>query len=260
MNPTLFTPETGKDASLKRHGRGPVPEEVKKKISARRAATHAAARAAMPRPLVGSKVCTRCGQRKHFDFSNLPDTFASDYSPLKYTNADGSVTVRPASRCKLCQKAIKSDLYAKLSKEERRKRNKKNEKQRSRERRLEYSRLHAERERRAAGIPPRNFSDGRNRARPDHPVSIQPIAAYLRTMTRVTVSSGQGDGSTQMGAHQLISISELAEITGVGDKVLSRVRSGRGRTIELRLVDRILTYFDAQHLLAIWYGEDAERV
>lgn len=260
MNTTLFTTETAKQASLKRHSRGPVPEEVKQKISASRAATHAAARAALPPLLVGWKVCTRCSERKHYDFSNLPDTFASDYSPLKRTNADNTVTIRPASRCKRCQANIKNERYAKLTEEERRIRWQKSEDARSVEARREYSRLYDERKRRAAGVQPRNFSDGRNRYRPEHPVSIEPIAAYLRMMTRTTTTAGTGHKrtGTQMGAHQLISITELAELTGVDDKILHRVRSGQGTTIELRLVDRILTHFDAQHLLVLWYPDSAE--
>lgn len=209
--------------------------------------------------MVGWKICTLCGERKHYDFSELPDTFASDYSPLKSTNADGSVTIRPASRCKSCQAAIKAKRYAQLTDEERREQWKKGESQRDKEATREYARLYDERKRRDAGIPPRNFKDGRNRETPIY-VNSAPISEFLRTMTRpyiekTTNKRGSKSNTTMMGTHQLPSLYEIAQVIGMDDKHLASIRSRVRNTVDLRTVDKILTYFDAQHLLVIWYPE-----
>lgn len=249
-----FTPETARNASRKRHSRGSVPPEVKQKISEAQCRRHARARAELPPLLVGWKVCTRCLERKHYDFSNLPDTFASDYSPLKRTNADGTVTVRPASRCKRCQAEVKAEVWARLPLEVRRKRWKKNEDQRSVEARREYSRLYDENKRRQAGVQPRNFKDGRNRKTPVM-VDAAPLSEFLQRMTREPEAAGTGH--TDMGTHQLPAISELARAVGVDDKKIGALRAGRQKVVELRTVDMVFTFFDTQHLLALWYPEEA---
>lgn len=229
-----FTTETGQRASRKRHSRGPVPDEVKQKISASKAARHAKIRAAFPILLVGWKVCTRCHVRKHYDFSNLPDTFASDYSPIKSTNIDGSVNIRPASRCKSCQAEIKAEKYAELSPEERRQVWKKADDQRAIEKRKEYARRYDEKKRREAGIPPRKFKDGRNR-QPIILVDAAPLREFLQKHSQ--------------------SIPELALLTGIDDKKLWKLRKGDQKSIELRNVEKILVYFDCPHLLVLWYPE-----
>lgn len=248
-----FTSETAKKAAKKRHSRGPVPPEVKEKISQSQAARHAESRAAFPPLLVGWKVCTRCNKRKHYDFSNLPDTFASDYSPLKYTHADGSVTVRPSSRCKPCQAEVKAERYEQLSEQERRELSKKIFDQRDKDARREYSRLYDEKKRRERGVKPRPFKDGRNR-QPVISVDAAPLKEFLQNKTRPGLDP-VGTARVKMGIHRLPTLKEVANVTGLNVNHLFQIRNGRPKTVELGVVDKILTYFDCQHLLVLWYPD-----
>lgn len=230
-----------------------MPPQVKEKISQSQAARHAETRAEFPPLLVGWKICTRCGERKHYDFTDLPDTFASDYSPLRSTNSDGTVTVRPASRCKRCQADIKAQRYEKLSDEERRKLAKKITDQRDKEAKREYARLYDEKKRREAGVKPRNFKDGRNRE-PIISVNAAPLQEFLQRKTRSKLDE-VGTGRVKMGTHRLPTVNEVADVIGLKPNHLWQIRNGRPKTVELRVVDKILTYFDSQHLLVLWYPQ-----
>lgn len=194
-----------------------------------------------------------CGERKHYDFSNLPDTFASDYSPLRSVNADGTVTIRPASRCKRCQADIKAKRYEQLSNPERRKLAQKVNEQRDKEARREYARLYDERKRRKAGVEPRNFKDGRNR-QPTITVDAAPLREFLLKRTRSKLDE-VGTARVKMGAHRLPALSEIADVVNLNYDYLWYIRIGGAKTVELRVVDKILTYFDSQHLLVLWYPQ-----
>lgn len=194
-----------------------------------------------------------CKDRKHYDFTNLPDTFASDYSPLRSTNADGTVTIRPASRCKRCQADVKAKRYQRLTDEERRERTRKANEQRDQAARREYSRLYDEMRRREAGVKPRPFKDGRNR-QPVISVDAAPVAKFLERRTR-TGQAQVGTSQVNMGTNQLPAISEVAEVIGLNSNFLWHIRCGHPKTVELRVADKILTFFDAQHLLVEWYPE-----
>jgi hypothetical protein len=214
-----------------------VSLEVKQKISRAKVARHAAERVAFPPLLVGWKICTRCKERKHYDFTNLPDTFASDYSPLKSKNADDTVTIRPASRCKRCQAAVKAERYEQLSDEERRKLSKKINEQRDQEARREYARLYDERKRREAGVEPRNFKDGRNRES-KITVDATPLREFLLKKTRSKLEE-VGTARVNMGVHRLPTITDVAEVIDLNSDHLWKVRTGR----------------DAQNLLVFWYPQ-----
>lgn len=192
-----------------------------------------------------------CKERKHYDFSNLPDTFASDYSPLKSKNVDGTVTIRPASRCKRCQAAVKAKRFAQLSDEERQEQWKKANDQRDQAAKREYARLYDENRRREAGVKPRPFKDGRNQLSIIS-VDAAPLTEFLQRKTRGGLEQ-VATAQVNMGAYRLPALSEVAAVIGLNSSYLWHIRSGRPKTVELRVADKILTFFDAQHLLVEWY-------
>lgn len=238
--------------------------EQRAAISAGQAARHAQQRQALPPLTEGYKTCNRCGKRKYF---NIVDTFISDFSTRKRNLADGTTSTYPDSRCRKCRAeetaarraALPPGELGKMNKQWREARRNNAEKV---EREREYQRNYQRRLRREQGTPPRKFTTKRKYP-PDTAeyqlVDAAPLAAFLRQMTRTTERNGSGKAAhTAMGAHQLISVKELGDAAGVSDKTLGAIRRGEQKTIELSVVDRLLTYFDCVHLSALWYPPDTE--
>lgn len=140
-------------------------------------------------------------------------------------------TLRPGGRdtyCAACVHRHKRERWANMTPEQK-------------VLRREYQRIWTEGKRRAAGIPPRQFKNGK----PPVERVFLPVDPIVREMTRF------------MLVHDEMSWRGLARMVGTGDRALWRLRHRESRHIRVDLADRIAVAIGTP--LALIYPSEDER-